>query len=86
MAVRRWEDLSGPEITAIALDHQREVALLPVGATEQHGPHLPEGTDTYVPSHLAEIVARHTRSIDVVEPHLVLLGLRRFYESQRTMV
>jgi type III pantothenate kinase len=35
---------------------------------------------------LAEIVARHTRAIDVVEPHLVLLGLRRFYESQRTMV
>ncbi len=35
---------------------------------------------------LAEIVARHTRAIDVVEPHLVLLGLRRFYESQRNVV
>jgi type III pantothenate kinase len=35
---------------------------------------------------LAEIVARHTSAIDVVEPHLVLLGLRRFYESQRNVV
>ena len=26
----------------------REVGLLPVGATEQHGPHLPTGTDTIV--------------------------------------
>jgi len=31
---------------------------------------------------LAEIVARHTAAIDAVEPHLVLLGLRRFYEAQ----
>jgi type III pantothenate kinase len=35
---------------------------------------------------LAEIVARHTSAIDAVEPHLVLLGLRRFYESQRNVV
>ena len=35
---------------------------------------------------LAEVVARHTRVIDVVDPHLVLLGLRRFYESQRNVV
>jgi type III pantothenate kinase len=35
---------------------------------------------------LAEIVARHTRAIDAVEPHLVLLGLRRFYESQKGVV
>ena len=30
---------------------------------------------------LADVVARHTRAIDAVEPHLVLLGLRHFYES-----
>jgi creatinine amidohydrolase len=31
-----------------------------MGSTEQHGPHLPEGTDTFVPVHLAEGVARAT--------------------------
>ncbi len=33
------------------------VALLPVGAMEQHGPHLPLGTDWYVASHIAREVA-----------------------------
>ncbi len=31
---------------------------------------------------LAEIVAKHTRAIDVVEPHLVLYGLQRLHEAQ----
>ena len=30
---------------------------------------------------LADVVARHTETIDAVEPHLVLEGLRRYYES-----
>ena len=33
------------------------VALLPVGSTEQHGPHLPLGTDWYIASHIAQEVA-----------------------------
>ncbi len=33
------------------------VALLPVGAMEQHGPHLPIGTDWYIASHIAREVA-----------------------------
>lgn len=40
----RWEDLAWPELDG--LDH--EVGLIPVGATEQHGPHLPTGTDTII--------------------------------------
>ncbi len=36
---------------------QAHVALLPVGATEQHGPHLPLGTDWYIASHIAGEVA-----------------------------
>jgi len=33
-------------------------AVLPVGATEQHGPHLPVGTDTLIASAFAEGLAR----------------------------
>lgn len=34
----------------------RRVLLLPVGSTEQHGPHLPLSTDTVVATRLAELV------------------------------
>jgi creatinine amidohydrolase len=33
------------------------VALIPVGATEQHGPHLPIGTDTIIATALADAAA-----------------------------
>ena len=36
---------------------QAHVALLPVGAMEQHGPHLPLGTDWYIASHIAQEMA-----------------------------
>ncbi|WP_224405569.1 creatininase family protein [Afifella sp. IM 167] len=44
--LRRWAELTSPEIGA--LDRARTVAVLPLGATEQHGPHLPTGTDTMI--------------------------------------
>jgi creatinine amidohydrolase len=33
------------------------IAILPLGATEQHGPHLPVETDTIIASHIAAMVA-----------------------------
>ncbi|WP_026380325.1 creatininase family protein [Afifella pfennigii] len=44
--LRRWAELTSPGIGA--LDGMRGVAVLPLGATEQHGPHLPTGTDTMI--------------------------------------
>jgi creatinine amidohydrolase len=49
-AARRWADRPGPELTFSAGD----VGLVPVGATEQHGPHLPTGTDTAIASAVCE--------------------------------
>ena len=43
---RTWMDLTVDDIAA--LDTGRCVAVLPVGAVEQHGPHLPLGTDSYI--------------------------------------
>jgi len=49
LAVVTW-----PEVDAAA----RRVLLLPLGSTEQHGPHLPLATDTVVATRLAELVHR----------------------------
>lgn len=48
-----WQDLTTEDFAG--LDPERTIALLPVGAVEQHGPHLPLVTDTCI---LEGIVAR----------------------------
>lgn len=45
--------LTWPEIAA--LDKQQGVVILPVGAIEQHGPHLPTLTDTLLVTHVLEL-------------------------------
>jgi creatinine amidohydrolase len=42
---------------------QNDFAILPVGSTEQHGPHNPLGTDHLIARALAEEVAKLTKSI-----------------------
>ena len=50
-----WGELKWPE--AGILLNNVDTALLPVGATEQHGPHLPLDTDTFDAEYLAREVA-----------------------------
>jgi len=54
--------LSWPEYRSRTLDGGAPV-LLPVGATEQHGPHLPLGTDALLASAVAEGVAQKVGGI-----------------------
>jgi creatinine amidohydrolase len=60
MGAVRWEQLTWPEIEEMVQRRPHEVALLPVGATEQHGPHLPTGTDTIVATELSLAVSALT--------------------------
>ncbi|MEV8267670.1 creatininase family protein [Microbacterium sp. NPDC076911] len=50
-ASRLWADLSGPAL--ISATNERSIAVVPIGAIEHHGPHLPLRTDALV----AETVA-----------------------------
>ncbi len=43
---RYWQDMTTVEVAA--LDHARAIALLPVAAIEQHGPHLPLAVDATI--------------------------------------
>ncbi|MBY0383036.1 MAG: creatininase family protein [Xanthobacteraceae bacterium] len=45
-APRNWADIRWPEIDPVARSHW--IAVLPLAATEQHGPHLPLATDTLI--------------------------------------
>jgi|DewCreStandDraft_4_1066084.scaffolds.fasta_scaffold00055_53 creatinine amidohydrolase len=63
----RWEELAWPELRA--LDAERTVVLMPVGAIEQHGPHLPLSVDALVVGALAEAALARA------EPGLPLLVL-----------
>lgn len=43
---RQWSDYTSEQLSQLPRD--RLVAVLPLGATEQHGPHLPIGTDAAI--------------------------------------
>lgn len=66
MAYRKiwWQDFAAAEFDALDLD--RTIAILPVAAIEQHGPHLPVGTDTIInQGHLDLLVARAPADLDI---------------------
>ncbi|WP_335999708.1 creatininase family protein [Halorientalis halophila] len=53
LADETWPDLG-------AYFEEESLAIVPLGSTEQHGPHLPEGTDHLIAEALAREVAERT--------------------------
>lgn len=53
----RWADEAWPDLTGFTA---RDVGLVPVGAVEQHGPHLPTATDTIIATELCERASSRT--------------------------
>ncbi|MFC5971041.1 creatininase family protein [Halomarina salina] len=74
LAARTWTDLA---------ECETRLALLPVGSTEQHGPHAPLGTDhlaaaavaeTAADAHDEEVVVAPTVPVGVSEEHRAFAG------------
>jgi len=61
-----WWRLKAAEISALAA--RNAVVILPVGSTEQHGPHLPTQVDTLI---AGEIARRAARKIAATTPVVV---------------
>lgn len=56
--VKKHFEMSWKEFEQVVKD--KDFAFLPIGAIEQHGPHLPMGTDVIIGEHLCERLARAT--------------------------
>ncbi len=64
MPARSWLDLTTEEVRT--RDMGRAIAVLPVAAVEQHGPHLPLGTDTFIAQgYLDRVAALVPETLDV---------------------
>lgn len=61
-----WEQLRSDEVAA--LDRERTVVVLPLGAVEQHGSHMPVGTDTILCHAVATEAARAVGGAVVMPP------------------
>ena len=61
LPARDWTDIHWPDFSAAAA--ARWIAVLPLSATEQHGPHLPVGTDVMIAqaylARVRELLADH---------------------------
>jgi creatinine amidohydrolase len=55
------QEMKHPEIKDYL--EQKKSIIVPFGSTEQHGPHLPMGTDTFVAACIAEEVGKRTRTV-----------------------
>ncbi|MEA2157255.1 MAG: creatinine amidohydrolase [Solirubrobacteraceae bacterium] len=61
---RRIADLAAPDVARLL--GERSVLVQPVGAVEQHGPHLPLSTDLVIAQEMAErVVARRGEELDL---------------------
>ena len=73
MAMRLWSDLTTDDFSS--RDMRRAIAVLPVAAVEQHGPHLPLSTDCDIAvGYLARVRARAPADLDVLQLPVQAVG------------
>ena len=69
----QWERMTGPELKMLAAEGA--LPILPVGSLEQHGPHLPVWTDSFIAHALAVAAARRATDLPAVVLPPMWLGL-----------
>jgi creatinine amidohydrolase len=62
----KYEELSAPEVEAF--DRERTILVLPLGSVEQHGRHMPLGTDTILAGSVVAAAAKRLSGRIVVLP------------------
>lgn len=73
MVARLWSDLTTDDLAR--RDMRRTVAVLPVAAIEQHGPHLPLGTDAIIAEgYLARVRAFVPDDLDILLLPIQVVG------------
>jgi creatinine amidohydrolase len=73
----RWSDLTWPEVAGAVA--RQPFALLPFGAVEEHGPHLPLGTDVFAAEGLARRIAERADLLELpVMPYGQVWSLEHF--------
>src|SRR2546428_6430315 len=72
----RWESLSSKQLDGIS---RNTVVVLPTAAIEQHGPHLPVGTDSFIAEKISE------RLDTACKGHLLTLPVQRIGCSEHHM-
>jgi creatinine amidohydrolase len=75
MMERRMSNMTQMEITKVIAE--RKPVILPTGATEAHGPHMPTDTDTHQVEHIALALAER---IDAVVAPPVAYGISKTFE------
>lgn len=55
-----------------------DMVIIPVGSTEQHGPHLPLGTDSYIATDIAKMISART---GVVVAPVILAGYSVYHSG-----
>lgn len=80
MSARNWTDLSMPQFEA--LDAARTIAVLPTAAIEQHGPHLPVGTDTLIAEGMLDTV----REVCPDDLDLLILPVQAIGKDRKSVV
>jgi creatinine amidohydrolase len=73
MRKTQWSELTTAEFAA--LDPEQTIAILPIAAIEQHGPHLAVSTDTVIAEGmLREVLARLPDDLSVLVLPLQAIG------------
>lgn len=67
--IRNYQDLTTKEMSAV--DKERTVVLIPLGAIEQHGPQAPLGTDYMIACAMPQYIKRELEAVDPDYPMII---------------